>query len=103
MHVHWTSQQNLLVLFPWTVLTLGCAVHLLSMVNAVKVTVWRSLAVVVVLLMFFRCLGGLKMEAVVLLHLEVVAVMSNVVVMVVDSVMAIEMISRHAAVVASVI
>lgn len=103
LEYHNSYQKNLLALFPWTVLTLGGAVHLLSMVNVINVTVWGSLAVVIVLLMFFRCVGGLKMKAVVWLHLKVVAVMRNIIVMVVDGIMTIEMVSSHAAVVASVV
>lgn len=53
--------------------------------------------------MLLRCLGGLKMVAVVCRHLEVVAMMSNVVIMVVDGVVAIEVVPSHAAVAASVV
>lgn len=73
------------------------------MAYGVEVTVWRSLAVVIVLLMLSRCLGGLKMEAVFWWYLKVVAMMSDIIIMVVDGVVAIEVVSSHAAVAASVV
>lgn len=86
--------------FPWTVLTLGAAVHLLTVVDAKEVTVWSLLTVVIVLLMLSRCL---KMEAIFWWHLHVVAMMSDIIIMVVDGVVAIEVISSHAAIAALVV
>lgn len=71
--------------------------------DSVEVTVWRSLAIVIVLLMLSRCFGGLKMEAVFCRHLEVVTMTSDIIIMVEDGVVAIEVVSSHAAVGASVV
>lgn len=73
------------------------------MVDAVEVTAWRSLVIVIVLLMLSRCLGGLKMEAIFRWHLKVVTMMSDIIIMVEDGVVAIEVVSSHAAVNASVV